>query len=83
MALFHLAMNPNKGLNGEFLPCKLTLKMEQIISYQAERTQRWLKIGSYKDASVAAQNDCFGAQFGVLRQPLRLAAAAAAIEKAQ
>ena len=39
--------------------------------------------GLYKDASVAAQNDCFGAQFGVLRQPLWLAAAAAAIEKAQ
>ena len=36
---------------------------------------------SYKDASVAAQNDCFGAQFGVLRQPLRPAAAAAAIDE--
>ena len=42
-----------------------------------------LPCGVYKDTSVAAQNDCFGDQFGVLRQPLRLAAAAAAIEKAQ
>ena len=37
--------------------------------------------GSYKDASVAAQNDCFGTQLGVLRQPLRSAAAAAAIDE--
>ena len=37
--------------------------------------------GSYKSASIAATNDYFGDKFGMLRQPIRLAAAAAAIEK--
>ena len=37
--------------------------------------------GSYKSASIAATNDYFGDKFGMVRQPIRPAAAVAAIEK--
>ena len=39
--------------------------------------------GRIKTLLLRRKNDCFGDKFGMLRQPLRLAAVATAIEKAQ
>ena len=70
------AISLKRGYFGPFLvTCFSTFEQPKVASYFAPA---W-----YKDPLLRRKNDCFGDAFGVLGQPLRPSAAAAAIIEEQ